>query len=139
MVKRWCVCLAGCMERVTGIGGIFFTSSDPAATVAWYEKHLGISPAADFPGSVIRWSGGEETIWGAFPDDTEYFGTAGPDGANGQRFMVNYRVADLTAMLAQLRAAGVTVDDNEDHSEFGSFGWAVDCDGRRFELWQPPV
>ncbi len=121
------------MERATGIGGVFFTSPDPAATVAWYEKHLGITPASDFPGSVIQWSGGEETVWSAFDDTTDYFGPA------GQRFMINYRVNDLAAMLAQLRAAGVTVDDNEEHSEFGDFGWAVDCDGRRFEMWQPPA
>ena len=121
------------MERATGIGGVFFTSPDPTATVAWYEKHLGIAPAPDFPGSVIRWTGGEETVWGAFEDTTDYFGNG------GQHFMVNYRVDDLAAMLAQLRAAGVTVDNNEEHSEFGDFGWAVDCDGRRFEMWQPPT
>ena len=120
------------MERATGIGGVFMRCTDQQATVAWYEQHLGLSPAPDFPGSVIRWSGGEETIWGTFPDDTEYF------GPSGQPFMVNYIVSDLAAMLAQLRAAGVEVDDNEEHSEFGKFGWAVDCDGRRFELWQPP-
>ena len=120
------------MERATGIGGVFFTSPDPAATVAWYEQHLGLSPAPDFVGSLISWTGGEETVWSAFDETTEYFGDA------GQRFMVNYRVSDLAAMLAQLRAAGVTVDDNEEHSEFGDFGWAVDCDGRRFEMWQPP-
>jgi len=127
------MCLADGMERATGIGGVFFRTPDQAATVAWYEKHLGLTPASGFHGSVIHWSGGEETIWGTFPSDTDYF------GSSGQGHMVNYIVSDLKAMLAQLRAAGVEVDDNEEHSEFGDFGWAVDCDGRRFELWQPPA
>lgn len=121
------------MERATGIGGVFFRCDNQQATVAWYEKHLGLTPAPDFPGAVIRWTGGEETIWGTFAADTDYF------GPGDQPFMVNYIVEDLAAMLAQLRAAGVEVDDREEHSEFGSFGWAVDCDGRRFELWQPPA
>lgn len=120
------------MERATGIGGVFFRCNDPQATVAWYEEHLGLEAATDFPGTVVRWKGGEETIWGAFDRDTEYFG---PDG---HPFMINYIVGDLAAMLTQLREKGVEVDDNEEHSEFGSFGWATDCDGRRFELWQPP-
>ena len=123
------------MERATGIGGVFFTSPDPEATVAWYREHLGIDPAPDFTGFVSRWSGGEETVWSAFPADTKYFGSAEPR----QPFMINYRVDDLAAMLEQLRNAGVTVDEEEEHSEFGDFGWAIDCDGRRFELWQPPT
>lgn len=120
------------MERATGIGGVFFRSPDPAATVAWYEKHLGITPAPDFVGTVVRWQGGEETVWSAFDEATDYF------GPSDQRYMVNYRVDDLVAMLTQLRTAGVEVIDAEEHGELGDFGWAVDCDGNRFELWQPP-
>lgn len=119
------------MARVTGIGGVFFRSPDPSATVAWYRDHLGLEPEADYPCSVVRWSGGETTVWAPFPADTEYFG---PDG---QPAMVNYRVDDLDAVLASLRAAGVTVDDRVEDAPNGRFGWAVDGDGRRFELWQP--
>lgn len=120
------------MERVTGIGGVLFRTDDPERTSAWYRDHLGIQPEADHPSATMRWSGGETTVWGPFAADTDYFGS--PD----QPSMVNYRVDDLGAMLAQLRAAGVEVADEEEHSQFGDFGWAVDCDGRRFELWQPP-
>lgn len=125
------------MERVTGIGGIFFKSKDPKALNAWYRDHLGIEPSPD--GSVVfEWRAKDEpdrvgyTVWSPFRHDTTYFdpGTA--------TFMVNYRVADLDAILAQLRAAGVTVDDRIEDSEYGRFGWAMDPEGNRFELWQPP-
>ena len=81
----------------------------------------------------MRWSGGETTVWAPFPADTTYFGN--PD----QDFMVNYRVDDLAGVLSQLRSEGITVSDDEQHGEFGSFGWATDCDGRKIELWQPPA
>ncbi len=119
------------MARATGIGGVFFRSPDPAATVEWYRRHLGIDPATDFTGSVIHWTGGETTVWGIFPEDTDYFGERGDDS------MVNFRVDDLDALLDQLRDAGVTVDDHIEEIEPGRFGWAIDCDGRRIELWEP--
>ena len=70
------------------------------------------------------------TVWSIFSGDTEYW-------PRDQQVMVNFRVADLDAMLAQLRAAGVEVDDRVEEQEFGRFGWAVDPEGNRFELWQP--
>ncbi len=121
------------MARVTGIGGVFFRSPDPAATVAWYREHLGIEPEETHPSATMRSSGGETTIWAPFPADTEYFGS--PD----QSTMVNYRVDDLDSLLDQLRAAGVEVADEREDGEYGRFGWAVDCDGRRIELWEPPT
>ena len=117
------------MERVTGIGGVFLRSRDPAALAAWYAEHLGLD-VEDWHGSVLRASGGETLVWAAFPADTEYFGRL------DQQVMVNYRVGDLDAMLAQLRAAGVAVEGPMDH-ENGRFGWGVDPEGNRFELWQP--
>jgi predicted enzyme related to lactoylglutathione lyase len=119
------------VERVTGIGGIFFRSRDPQALAQWYAAHLGISVDPSFGGSVLRWDVAGSTVWAPFPADTGYFGRA------DQAWMVNFRVIDLDAMLAQLRAAGVTVDDHIEEQEFGRFGWAVDPDGNRFELWQP--
>ena len=71
------------------------------------------------------------TVWAPFPADTEYF------GPSGQQTMVNFRVRDLDAMLEQLRAAGVVVDERVEEMEFGRFGWATDLEGNRFELWQP--
>jgi predicted enzyme related to lactoylglutathione lyase len=112
------------VERVTAIGGVFLRSNDPERLREWYASHLGIALEA---------AGAETIVWATFPADTDYF------GSRDQQAMLNYRVADLDAMLAQLRAAGADVDERVDESEYGRFGWAADCDGNRFELWQPPV
>ena len=119
------------MARVTGIGGVFFKVADPATTVGWYRDHLGIEPEDDFPCATFKSSDGESLVWAPFADETEYFGTS------GQTSMVNYRVDDLDGVLDQLREAGVRVDERREHADNGAFGWAYDCDGRRFELWQP--
>ena len=126
------------MARATGIGGVFFRSGDPKALLDWYRTHLGIEPAEDFEGHVFRWredpAGADgTTTWALFPSDTSYF------GGSGQGWMINYRVDDLDGMLSRLRAAGVEVDDRVEDTEYGRFGWAVDPDGNRFELWQPPA
>ena len=120
------------MERILGIGGVFFKARDPKALAAWYREHLGVPvEEGQTYGALASGAAGEQTVWSAFPTDTAYFGP-GPSP-----FMVNYRVRDLDAMLAQLRAAGAQVEDRvEDHS-YGRFGWAVDPEGNRFELWQP--
>jgi predicted enzyme related to lactoylglutathione lyase len=117
------------MERVTGIGGVFLRSRDPAALAAWYAEHLGLD-VEDWNGAVLRSTGGESLVWAAFPGDTGYFGRL------DQQAMVNYRVGDLDAMLAQLRAAGVDAEGPE-ATENGRFGWGADPEGNRFELWQP--
>ena len=114
-------------ERVTGIGGVFFRARDPKALVAWYEEHLGVPVSegyAIFPES-------RNTVWSPFSEDTDYWPA-------GKQSMVNFTVRDLDAMLAQLRAAGVDVDDKiEELDGIGLFGWATDPEGNRFELWQP--
>jgi predicted enzyme related to lactoylglutathione lyase len=120
------------VERVQGIGGVFFRARDPQSLARWYEQHLGI-PIEEWGGSVMRAEAGDVTVWSPFKADTEYF------GPSGQQLMVNYRVRDLDAMLEQLRAAGVEVDDNLHEDENGRFGWAVDPEGNRIELWQPPA
>jgi predicted enzyme related to lactoylglutathione lyase len=117
------------MERAVGIGGIFLRSADPEALRAWYETHLGIS-ISEWGGSVFVAETGDATVWSIFPAESEYW-------PSGQQTMVNYRVRDLDAMLAQLRAADVVVDERVEEQELGRFGWAVDIDGNRFELWQP--
>lgn len=123
------------MERVTGIGGVFLKARDPKALAAWYRDHLGVPIEPGMPYGTFSATGEagvrEQTVWSAFPMDTDYFGS--PEA----RCMVNYRVADLDSMLSQLREAGVEVDDRvEDHS-YGRFGWASDPEGNRFELWEP--
>lgn len=125
------------MKRATGIGGIFFKCKDKAATAAWYQRHLGLQ-IADWGGAVFQWrecSDDEHpgsTVWSPFAADTEYFGDS------GQAFMINLRVNNLEALREALREEGVDVIDKTEVSELGSFGWLVDCDGRRVELWQPP-
>ena len=115
------------MERVTGIGGVFFRARDPNALLDWYAAHLGAPVSGD--GFVI-FPESRNTVWSPFAEDTDYWPSAKPG-------MVNFTVRDLDAMLTQLRAAGVEVDDTVEDLEFGRFGWAVDPEGNRFELWEP--
>lgn len=120
------------MERVTGIGGIFLKAKDPQALAAWYREHLGIPLESGETYATLASAGaGEMTVWSTFPADTEYFA---PSAAP---FMVNYRVGNLDAMLEQLRAAGAQVDERVEDYEYGRFGWAMDPEGNRFELWEP--
>lgn len=124
------------MERVQGIGGIFFKAKDPEALRAWYSQHLGIR-LEEWGGAVMLTNAGEKNpgyqIWSVFPSDTEYFT---PGSAT---FMINYRVDDLRGLLAVLCEEGCQVDDRIEESEQGIFGWVVDPEGNRIELWQPPV
>jgi catechol 2,3-dioxygenase-like lactoylglutathione lyase family enzyme len=124
------------MKRVTGIGGIFIKSADPARLREWYQKHLGI-PVEAWGGTAFQWAGPENpgghgtTVWNVFEAGSNYF--------NPAQFMVNYRVADLRALIAALRAEGCQVDDKVDESEYGRFGWVFDPDGNKIELWEPPA
>jgi predicted enzyme related to lactoylglutathione lyase len=120
------------MESVRGIGGVFFKARDPAALAAWYREHLGLPiDAGQTYGSIASTAAGETTVWSVFPADTAYF------GGGAAQAMVNYRVDDLDAMLAQLRAAGAKVEDRVEDYDYGRFGWATDPEGNRFELWEP--
>ena len=120
------------MERVLGIGGVFFKARDPKALAAWYREHLGVPvEPGQTHGQIVSAGAGETTVWSTFPADTNYFGP-GP-----APFMVNYRVRDLDAMLAQLREAGARVEDQIQDESYGRFGWASDPEGNRFELWEP--
>lgn len=118
-------------ERVLGLGGVFFRARRPEELAAWYGRHLGLD-IQDFGGVLFRAAAEDMTVWSPMPHDSGYIGDA------DQHLMINYRVRDLDAMLAQLRAAGVPVDDRREDSELGKFGWATDPEGNRFELWQPP-
>ena len=125
-------------QRVTGIGGIFFKARDPDALRAWYRRHLGLD-IQEWGGLAFRWhdAGVPEpdgaTVWSIFPADSTYFA---PSSAP---FMINYRVRDLDALLSALRAEGCAVDERTETSEFGQFGWVMDPEGHRIELWEPPA
>jgi predicted enzyme related to lactoylglutathione lyase len=122
------------MAKVTGLGGIFFRASDPAALAGWYATHLGLEIDAAFGGARFDEDAARPgfTLWTPFAADTDYFGDA------GQHYMINFRVDDLHALLAQLRASGVWVDEHTEGGDFGRFGWIRDPEGTRIELWQPP-
>jgi len=116
------------MERVLGIGGWFVRAKDPVALGEWYRDCLGLD--LDQHGLWQQQAGA--TVFAAFESDTDYF------GSRGQQTMLNFRVRDLDAMLAQLRERGAAVDDEtQDMDGVGRFGWVTDPEGHRIELWQP--
>lgn len=116
------------MEHVLGIGGYFLRAADPAALGAWYRECLGLE--TDENGSWQQEPG--QTVFATFESDTDYF------GSRTQQTMLNFRVRDLEAMLAQLRAKGADVaGDPQDMEGVGRFGWVIDPEGNRIELWEP--
>jgi predicted enzyme related to lactoylglutathione lyase len=116
------------MERVLGIGGYFLRATEPTALGAWYRDCLGL--AADANGVWSQDAG--PTVFATFESGTDYF------GSRGQQTMLNFRVRDLDAMLAQLRASGADVaDETQEMDGVGRFGWVTDPEGNRIELWQP--
>jgi len=125
------------MRRVTGIGGIFFNARDPEALRAWYQRHLGID-VQPWGGAGFSWTdadgkpAGGTTVWSIGSAENTYFA---PSTAP---FMVNYRVADLHALLQALRDEGCQVLDKVEESEYGKFGWVMDPEGHKVELWEPP-
>lgn len=115
------------MERILGIGGLFIRSANPEALTAWYRDNLGVGTD---PASPWQQEAGS-TVFAAFETSSDYFGDL------SQRVMLNFRVADLDAMLEQLRASGARVDPRVEHMDgVGRFGWVSDPDGNRIELWQ---
>ncbi|HUS23892.1 MAG TPA: VOC family protein [Candidatus Binatia bacterium] len=124
------------MKRVTGIGGIFFKAKDPATLRDWYRKHLGLD-VQPWGGTALMWAdeagnpAGGMTVWCA-SDGSNFAPSTAP-------FMINYRVADLAQLLQALRAEGCNVLEKTDDSEFGKFGWVMDPEGNKVELWQPPA
>jgi len=123
------------MRRVTGLGGVFFKTSDPQKMYEWYDRHLGIKKGEH--GVSFLWRDAEDTrkigmtAWALFPRDTKYFD---PSRAN---FMLNYRVEDLDALLEALRKEGVEIDPKREDYDYGRFAWIMDPEGNRIELWQP--
>ncbi|MGO3022218.1 MAG: VOC family protein [Brevibacterium sp.] len=121
------------METVNGIGGYFLRAADPEAMTAWYRDVLGV----DFGDQGLWQQPAGPTVIGLFEADTDYFGTRA-EGQDRQQTMLNFRVADLDAMIAQLRVAGAEVDDETQQMDgIGRFGWVTDPEGNRIELWEP--
>lgn len=120
------------MARALGVGGIFFKSADPKRLTAWYGEHLGLPvnewgaslKPADMPAEAI-------TQWTPFKSDTSYFEPSAKD------FMLNLVVDDLDGALEQVRAGGAVVTGDIVEEDYGRFGWFLDPDGNKVELWQP--
>ncbi|MCU4297233.1 VOC family protein [Brevibacterium permense] len=121
------------MERVNGIGGYFLRAADPESMTAWYRDVLGV----DFGDHGLWQQPAGPTVMAMFGADADYFGTR-PEGQDRQQTMLNFRVSDLDAMIAQLSEAGAEVaPETEDMEGIGRFGWVTDPEGNRIELWEP--
>jgi len=119
------------MEKVVGIGGLFFRARDPKALAEWYRRHLGIDFVPEnYDDSPWQQQAGP-TLYAPFPEDTSYFGNP------AKQWMINFRVANLDAMVAQLSAAGVSVEIDPEPYPNGRFACAHDPEGNPIELWQP--
>lgn len=124
------------LTRVTGIGGIFIKARDPKALRAWYRLHLGIEVQV-WGGTSFRWT---DATGKPTPGTTDWMVGDGKNFAPSDApFMVNYRVADLYALLAALRAEGCNVLEKTEESAYGKFGWVMDPEGNKIELWEPPA
>ncbi|MCX6141673.1 MAG: VOC family protein [Ignavibacteriales bacterium] len=123
------------MKRVTGLGGVFFQCNDPEKMKEWYRAHLGMESGKD--GAVFKWRDFDApekkciTAWSIFPAETKYF------DPSQKPFMFNYRVENLKVLLDELREEGVTVVGEIEEYEYGKFGWILDSEGNKIELWEP--
>ena len=120
------------MERVLGFGGFFFRAQQPDALAAWYEAHLGVTRMPTKQGQACWEQQAGQTVFAPFAHDTTYFGDP------SRAFMLNFRVADLDAMVAQLRSAGVSVEADETDQSNGRFARLSDPEGNPIELWEAP-
>lgn len=120
-------------KRVTGIGGIFFKTKDPDKIKDWYKNHFGLN--TDNYGCTFWWkdeNGNKcSTQWSPFKDDTKYFSPSEKD------FMFNYRVENLEELLKVLKEEGVTIVGEMETYDYGKFGWILDLEGNKIELWEP--
>ncbi|MFM9837578.1 MAG: VOC family protein [Cyclobacteriaceae bacterium] len=125
------------MKRVTGLGGVFFKTTDPKKTKEWYGKHLGL-PIDEY-GVSFKWLEVDNkdakepavTAWSPFAADTKYF------QPSEKPFMFNYRVENLVELLKVLKEEGVQIVGDVEEYPYGKFGWIMDPDGNKIELWEP--
>ena len=119
------------MEKVEAIGGFFFRAKDPKALAVWYETHLGVKQVPSDPQEMPWTQGAGPTVFAPFAADTDYFGSM------EQQWMLNFRVRDLDAIVAQLAAAGIEIGRRDDMEGIGRFARIHDPEGNPIELWQP--
>jgi len=122
-------------RKATGIGGIFFKCKDPKKLREWYKTNLGLN--TNQYGAVFEWRQAVDstkkgyTQWSPFSEKTKYFEPSTKD------FMINYRVENLTQLVAQLKQDGVTITDEIETVEYGKFVHIMDLEGNKIELWEP--
>lgn len=122
-------------KRVTGLGGVFFKTKDSKAMNDWYSKHLGL-PCTEY-GANFEWREKENpdkigiTVWSTFKESTNYF------DPSEKPFMFNYRVENLVELLQVLKEEGVTIVGEMQEYSYGKFGWILDPEGNKIELWEP--
>lgn len=122
------------MAKALGVGGVFFRSSNPRELCEWYEKWLGFKIETEADCSAFMpdtMPPGGATVWGVFDKDTSYF------GPSGQPFMVNLVVDDLAEALVQVAEGGAEVVGDVEEHVYGKFGWFIDPNGNKVELWEP--
>ena len=123
------------MARVLGVGGIFFKSEDPDTLYQWYVEHLGIKkndgPGVSFMTADLPQSG--YLVWGAFSSDTQYFDPA------TKQYMFNLIVDDLDGALEQVQAGGAELIGEVETYDNGRFGWFMDPEENKVELWEPKL
>ena len=119
------------MERVTGIGGVFFRARDPETLKRWYEEHLGVEAPQPTYDEPPWWQDAGPTVFAPFRHDSNFFGR--PE----QQWSVNFRVRDLDAIAAQLRGAGIAVQIDPETYPNGRFANTADPEGNPIQLWEP--
>ena len=119
------------MEKVTGIGGVFFRAEDPSALQGWYEEHLGVEPPPETYEEPEWHQEAGPTVFAAFSESTEHL------GRTEQRWSINFRVRDLDAMVAQLERAGIGVEVDPEVYPNGRFAALADPEGNPVQLWEP--
>jgi len=124
------------MTKVTGIGGISLKAKDPKALSAWYDEHLGLS-LGEYSYMSFKWNNPHhptepgQTVFAFHKSDSKYFSPSEKD------FMINFRVNNLEELLKELKAKGVWVDEKVESADYGKFGWIMDPEGNKIELWEP--
>jgi predicted enzyme related to lactoylglutathione lyase len=124
------------MKRVTGLGGVFFKCEDPQKIKSWYEKHLGMT--MDAYGHSFQWKELDKpestapaiTAWSPFKADTAHF------QPSQKSFMFNYRVENIVELLKVLKEEGVQIVGEMQEYPYGKFGWIMDPEGNKIELWE---
>jgi len=117
------------MDRVTGLGGVFIKAQDPKALASWYQQHLGVQFGdglyVDFP-----WTSGGHSVFSFFKSDSKYF------QPSDKPYMINFRVQNLKDLVVELEKEGVTIVGKVEETEYGNFGWILDPEGNKIELWE---